>query len=132
QVAVEFVNAELGGVGGRPLELVDCPTSGAEETQACGTELVNESDVRMIVLGENVLGGIDAVLSAAAATDKAVISSEPTAPEQITRPNAALAFLGGGSAQYNALVEPILSGELGDIHDVAFVYVDTPNALAVG
>lgn len=53
QAAVAFINAELGGVGGRPIELSTCITSfSVEQSQACAQEMVNEDVVA-------IAGGID-------------------------------------------------------------------------
>ncbi len=53
ETAVSFINAELGGVGGRPIELVTCITNfSVERSQACAQEMVSAGVVA-------VLGGID-------------------------------------------------------------------------
>jgi branched-chain amino acid transport system substrate-binding protein len=53
QAAVAFVNAELGGVDGRPIELRTCTaTFSVEVSQACAQQLVQEGAIA-------VLGGID-------------------------------------------------------------------------
>jgi branched-chain amino acid transport system substrate-binding protein len=53
EAGVEFVNAELGGVGGRPLELHSCITSFDPEMSAsCAQEMVAEDVVALV-------GGID-------------------------------------------------------------------------
>jgi len=53
EAAVEFINTELGGVGGRPLELVTCVTTfSVEQSQACAQQMV-QNDVVAVV------GGID-------------------------------------------------------------------------
>jgi branched-chain amino acid transport system substrate-binding protein len=53
QAAVDFINAELGGVGGRPIELVPCITSfSVEQSQACAQQFAQSDAVA-------VLGGID-------------------------------------------------------------------------
>ncbi len=53
EAGVAFVNEELGGVGGRPIELRTCITSfSAEQSQACAQELVQEGVIA-------VVGGID-------------------------------------------------------------------------
>lgn len=52
-VAARYVNEELGGVDGRPLQLEACSTTGtAESSRACATELVSKRPVA-------VLGGVD-------------------------------------------------------------------------
>ena len=53
QAAVDFINAELGGVGGRPIELIPCTTQfNPEQSKACAQELVQDDVVA-------VAGGID-------------------------------------------------------------------------
>jgi branched-chain amino acid transport system substrate-binding protein len=53
EAAIEFINEELGGVGGRPLELVTCITTfSVEQSQACAQQMVQRDVVA-------VVGGID-------------------------------------------------------------------------
>ena len=53
EAAITFANEELGGVDGRPLELVPCTTTfSPEASQACAQQLVEDDVVA-------VLGGID-------------------------------------------------------------------------
>jgi branched-chain amino acid transport system substrate-binding protein len=53
EVAARYVNEELGGVDGRPLQLEACGADGtAESSRACATELVAKRPVA-------VLGGVD-------------------------------------------------------------------------
>jgi branched-chain amino acid transport system substrate-binding protein len=53
EAAVRHVNADLGGVGGRPVRIQSCATKGtAESSQACATKLVGGSPVA-------VIGGVD-------------------------------------------------------------------------
>jgi branched-chain amino acid transport system substrate-binding protein len=53
EATVEFINTELGGVGGRPLELVSCVVSfDVEQSQACAQEMVQQDVVALT-------GGID-------------------------------------------------------------------------
>ena len=53
EAAVRHVNADLGGVGGRPVRIEACATRGtAESSQACATKLVGRNPVA-------VIGGVD-------------------------------------------------------------------------
>src|SRR5437868_3006414 len=53
EAAVKHVNADLGGVGGRPIRLESCATRGtAESSQACATEVLDAHPVA-------VIGGVD-------------------------------------------------------------------------
>ena len=57
--AVEFINGELGGVGGRPLELVRCPIASPEDGAACGAELANDDSIDLVVGGLVLNGNAD-------------------------------------------------------------------------
>lgn len=53
EAGIRFINEELGGIGGRPIELVPCITTfSPEKSQACAQQMVQEDVVA-------VLGGID-------------------------------------------------------------------------
>ena len=55
EAAVEYVNAELGGAAGRPLELRTCVTDGSpEQSSACANELLEQDPVAFV--GETELG----------------------------------------------------------------------------
>jgi branched-chain amino acid transport system substrate-binding protein len=57
EAAVEYVNTELGGIGGHPIELHTCFIVEAEEEgQACAQQLANDDDVSVIVFGAVVTG----------------------------------------------------------------------------
>jgi branched-chain amino acid transport system substrate-binding protein len=57
EAAVEYINDELGGIGGRPVELRTCFIVEAEEEgQACAQQLANDDEVSVIVFGAVVTG----------------------------------------------------------------------------
>jgi branched-chain amino acid transport system substrate-binding protein len=57
EAAVAYVNSELGGIGGHPIELHTCFIVEAEEEgQACGQQLANDDDVSIIAFGAVVTG----------------------------------------------------------------------------
>jgi len=51
EAAVEYVNAELGGAAGRPIELVECEVTSAEAAASCGAELANNDEVVAVLTG---------------------------------------------------------------------------------
>jgi branched-chain amino acid transport system substrate-binding protein len=60
EAAVEYVNTELGGAAGRPLELSTCVTDGSpEQSSACANELLEEDPVAFV--GETELGAAGSV-----------------------------------------------------------------------
>lgn len=69
--AVAFANAELGGVGGRPIEIVPCVAPPGDDGSSCATQMVNDADIDLVLTGTfqdahqalyDVLGGNKAVL----------------------------------------------------------------------
>jgi branched-chain amino acid transport system substrate-binding protein len=54
--AIEFINNELGGAAGRPLQAVACKISVAEDGAKCGTEMANNPDVAMVLTGTILFG----------------------------------------------------------------------------
>jgi branched-chain amino acid transport system substrate-binding protein len=57
KATVKFINEELGGVDGRPVELVTCFIAAAEEEgQKCGQRFANDSDMRVVNVGVMVVG----------------------------------------------------------------------------
>ncbi len=53
QMAIDFINTELNGVDGRPLELITCDTQGSPDiSQSCAQQMVTKKVVA-------VIGGID-------------------------------------------------------------------------
>ena len=56
EAAVEYINGELGGIGGHPLELKTCLVQAEEDGQKCGTEMVNDPSVQAVLTGVLVTG----------------------------------------------------------------------------
>jgi branched-chain amino acid transport system substrate-binding protein len=56
RAAVEYVNAELGGAGGRPLEIVECPLTAAADGAACGAQFANDDSIALVLTGTLVVG----------------------------------------------------------------------------
>lgn len=85
EAAVRFINEELGGVDGRPLELVPCITTfSVEKSQACAQELVQKQVIA-------VTGGID-------------ITSSGSIP--ILEQNG-MPYIGGIPVNFNEMQSPI-------------------------
>ena len=57
QLAVKYVNDQLGGVGGHPVALVECfIKSNEEEGTTCGQKLVNDKRIAVIATGAVATG----------------------------------------------------------------------------
>lgn len=125
EAAVRYVNAELGGVGGRPLRMEACTTRGTpESSQACATRLLGRDPVA-------VLGGVD--LGAAASlpvleeAGVPYVGGFPQLGDELTASGAYL-LVGGTVADLLGQADYAL-GTLG-AKRVGALYVDLPGLLA--
>ena len=59
EAAVEYVNAELGGATGRPIELVECHVASAEDASRCGAEMANNDEIVAVLTGALTVGNKD-------------------------------------------------------------------------
>ena len=56
KAAIDYVNTELGGFGGRPGELVQCDINVEEDGTKCGSEMLNNPDVSFVLTGTLLVG----------------------------------------------------------------------------
>jgi branched-chain amino acid transport system substrate-binding protein len=80
--AVAYINAELGGVGGRPIDLVKCPVSNPQDAAACGSRLANDPSISLVITGAVNTGNKE--LYDALAGKKAVLIANGLANEDFT------------------------------------------------
>jgi len=59
EAAIEYVNTELGGAGGRPLEMVSCNVATAEDGASCGAEFANDDSIAIVLTGTILFGNGD-------------------------------------------------------------------------
>lgn len=91
QLAVKYINNELGGIGGHPLALVTCFIKSAEEEgTTCGQQFVNNKNVKVIDEGA-VATGIQSLYATVHGT-KPVIVGVATTPVDGVQKNAAIFF----------------------------------------
>lgn len=119
--AIEFINTELGGVDGRPIEIVFCETDlGVDKATACARKMVEERVVA-------VLDGLN--LSAGAATkvleENGIpwVGGIPIDPAEMTSP-IAFQFSGGAPGAFVAFADHA-ANDLG-AERVAVLYANTP------
>lgn len=126
QAAVEFINEQLGGVGGRPLELLVCNTQfSTEGSAACGQQMV-EAGVPAVLGGIDVFGtAIDTL------ADNGIpwVGGIPVSTQSMTDPlsfqwsggtwGATIAFADHAIHEVEAERVSILYGEFGSIEDSA-------------
>lgn len=71
-----YVNGKLGGIGGRPVELVKCAMSVPEDGAKCGAQFANDDSIVMVVNGQSLVGSAD--LYAALQGKKPVYTAAPS------------------------------------------------------
>jgi len=118
--AVAFVNAELGGAAGRPLEVVPCRITVADDGARCGTQLAADPDVVAVVTGTTLVGnrGLYAALDGV----KPVIVSNGVTGDDFTT-TAGHAFTAGSLGVILGLSGFVVQ----ELEDVAAVAVLGPN-----
>jgi len=91
QMAVKYANAELGGVGGHPIQLVTCFIASAEEEgTTCAQKFLANKKVDVIALG-GVAIGVQSFFSTLHGA-KPVIDGVAATPIDTTQPNAVILF----------------------------------------
>ena len=56
-IGVKYINEQAGGIGGRPLEVVQCFIADTEEEgQQCGQQFANDDEIVAVVSGPTVTG----------------------------------------------------------------------------
>ena len=123
EAAVKYVNAELGGVRGHPLQLVTCSTNGSpESSQTCANTLISKG---VKVVTKNFDGGWDSVISPFMTAGITVLGGEPTAGGEYGATNA---FYYIGSA---ATVVPSMAKlSLGNLKAKKIAVLTTSNPIA--
>ncbi|MEI7886183.1 MAG: ABC transporter substrate-binding protein [Actinomycetes bacterium] len=126
QAAIDFVNAQLGGVDGRPVQLEVCNTKfSAEGSTSCAQQFATEG-VPAVLGGIDVFGnGIDLL----AENKIPFIGGIPVSTQSMTAPNsfqfsggswgAMVAFADYAATQLKAKSVAILYGDFGSVADGA-------------
>lgn len=101
EAAIGWINAELGGVQGRPIELVECITNfSVEQSQACAQKMVQANAVA-------VISGIDITATGSLPVLEQngipLVSAVPTTLAEL-RSDATFSFSGGITGAYIAFV----------------------------
>ncbi len=99
QFAVDYVNSQLGGVGGHPIELATCFIANTEEEGlACGQQFLNDPDISVIAYGAVSVGAntINSTING----QKPIVAAFSVNPSDVTNPNTYLLFGAGKFSLY--------------------------------
>jgi branched-chain amino acid transport system substrate-binding protein len=125
RAAVAYINAELGGIGGRPMQLVECFTDTSPESSLkCANQMV-QSNVVAVLLGQDSNSGDIARVVTGAGLPYLVYTGNST--EELTL-HGAFSLTGGTGAQIAALAAYSKSK---GYKKVAVLTIDSPAAIAV-
>ena len=95
--ATKYVNCELGGIGGHPLQLVTCGVDLTPATnQACGQQFANDSSIPVVMTVVTVEGA--PLYAALNAVGTPIYGGIPTSPSDYTAPGNTFFMLGGAPA----------------------------------
>ncbi|MEZ5372786.1 MAG: ABC transporter substrate-binding protein [Microthrixaceae bacterium] len=119
ETAFDFINTELGGIDGHPLELVPCPVSlSPESSQRCAREVL-DANVVAVLGGINVLGGPGITLLEEAGVP--YVGGVPVGVDEVTSP-ISFQFSGGTSGAFAAFAAD--AAQRVKAEKVGMVYVD--------
>ena len=80
--AVKYLNADLGGAGGRPVELVKCITNSSEDSTKCAQQMLADTSISFVMTGVIAQDALVSPLLDALKGQKPVIIGNPvTTPE---------------------------------------------------
>jgi branched-chain amino acid transport system substrate-binding protein len=117
-MTVKFLNEQAGGIGGHPVELVECfIAQNEEEGQQCGQQFANDPDIVAVVTGA-VAVGMES-FHAALAGSKPVIAGVSVNPVDSTQETAAILF---GDAQYILAPYATFARDVLGVTSAALVY----------
>ena len=120
EAAVEYVNTELGGVQGHPVELASCQVQAEEDGQRCATEMVNDDDVPFVMTGTMVVG--DGSIYSTLGGQKPVIIGFPGVAEDFIAQDA-YAFTPGAVGVVTGM-STFVGEHLDGVESVAVVHSD--------
>ena len=128
EAAVEFVNRELGGIGGHPLQLKTCAVQAEEDGQKCGTEMVNDTKVQVVLTGV-LTAGNDSLYKVVVPKLPVIVGNPVANPDFLTQGIDAFTPGSPGVIQGLAVfIAKVLSTPDKPVETVAVVYGDNEGA----
>jgi branched-chain amino acid transport system substrate-binding protein len=123
QAAADYVNAELGGLGGRPIEIVLCKSVVTpDDSQRCANELAAD-DVELAISTINFFGNH---LSIYQGSDIPVIVGTPITIADFTTPGAYAIGAGGGCFGVHTGLVQVATDEIEELEGIEVTRVGVP------
>ena len=117
-LAVKYINNQLGGIKGHPIQLVPCYVATEEDGQTCGTQFLNDPTINLVLTGAMTVG--NASLYNVLAGKKPIIVGNGLTPSDFTT-KGAVTYTPGAPGVILGLAKFITSGGLGPVKSVAVV-----------
>lgn len=121
--AVAFANKELGGIGGRPIELVSCVIAAAEDGTKCGNQFANDASINLVMTG-TILNGNKELYDALNGKKAVLIGNGVTTDDFTT--TAGVGYATGSPGVIPGLGKFALQELKPTPKSVAIVYSDNP------
>jgi branched-chain amino acid transport system substrate-binding protein len=122
QAAVDYVNKELAGVQGHKIVLEKCLVQTEEDGQKCGTQLVNDPKVQVVLTGNLVLGN-QSLYSVLAGKKPVIIGNPVTAADFTVKGTTSFTPGTPGVIQGMAV---FIAKNLKNVHKVAAIFSNNP------
>lgn len=84
EATTKFINEDLGGFDGRPVELKQCVIQTPEDGQKCGVQFANDPSIEYVIVGLTVVG--NEALYKAVAGKKPVLNALPASEPDVITP----------------------------------------------
>lgn len=121
KAAIAYVNAELGGADGRPIELVECSVNTPEDGASCGAEMANDDSIVAVTTGALNVGNKE--LYDAVNGIKPLLIGNGLTPDDFVTP-AGVSYTAGATGVIQGLATFVIEDFAPST--VAVVYVDNP------
>lgn len=118
--AVDLINTELGGINGRPIEVITCDVNSPETGLSCAQDFANDDSILAVVQNSISRGG-DAFHSIMDTSGIPIVSALPQSPADGAAPNSYYTASGSFAAvgAISALVRETFDGQ-----SIAMVFPD--------
>ena len=118
QLAVKYINNQLGGIKGHPIALVNCYVATEEDGQTCGTQFLNDPTINLVLTGAMTVGATS-LFSVLAGKKPVIVGNGLTATDFTTK--GAVTYMPGAPGVVEGMAKFITTGGLGTVKSVAVV-----------
>ncbi len=126
-LAVQYINQNLGGIKGHPIQLVSCYVATEEDGQKCGTQFLNDATIKLVLTGTLVIGN-DSLYKVLGGQKPIIIGNGLTATDFVQ--TGAVTYMPGAPGVVSGMAKWIVDGGAGTVKTVAVVATNDAGATA--